>query len=81
MEEESPLDLLARQVLEAKAKREAVEARLDRTPSWRFRRRARLQRRLKRRLWQEREVIDLLKFVSEKFDSPARQKASNKPDA
>jgi hypothetical protein len=70
VEEESPLDVLARQVREAEAKREAVEAELDRTPSWRFRRRTRLQRRVERRLAQEREMMAFAEIVSEKLDPP-----------
>ncbi len=70
MHEDSPLDVLADQIHVAEVKRMAVEEKFTRTPSWRFRRRARLQRRVERRQAQEREMVALLETVSEKFGPP-----------
>jgi hypothetical protein len=67
VEHESPLDVLARQVGEAEARRAATEEKLNRTPSWRFRRRAQLRRRMDRRLTQERELMGLVELVAKRF--------------
>ena len=64
MKEESPLDLLADQIREAEYQRQAVEEELNRTPGWRFRQRARLQRRVERRLAKEREMLAFAEMVS-----------------
>lgn len=74
MEEESPLDLLAGQIRQAEAQRQALEEELDRTPGWRFRQRARLQRRVERRLAKEREVMAFAETISEKSDPPRPRK-------
>ena len=65
MAEASPLENLAHMVLEAKENREAAEETLNRTPSWRFRRRAGLERQVERRLAQERDLIALLRRASD----------------
>jgi hypothetical protein len=62
--EESPLGVLARAVLAAKAHREAFEEELKRTPRWRFRRRRELERSLAARRAQERNWIELVKEAS-----------------
>ena len=67
MHEDSPLDVLADQIRSAEVKRKAVEEKLMRTPSWRFRRRTQLERRVERRREQEREMTNLLEIISEKF--------------
>ena len=64
--EESPLEVLAQMVLEAKVNRETVEEELERTPRWRFRRRTQLERGFYRRLTQEQELVTLLKDASGK---------------
>ena len=69
MKEESPLDMLAQQVLAAKANREALEEELEHTPVWRFRRRSRLQHRFQHRLHQEKEMLALVKQASRKSSS------------
>ena len=70
MEEESPLDLLVGQIREAEAQRQAVEEELNRTPGWRFRQRARLQRRVERRLAKERDAMVFVETISEKSVPP-----------
>jgi hypothetical protein len=62
--DESPLDALARAVVAAKAHREAFEEELKRTPRWRFRRRRHLERWLSARRAQERDWIELVKEAS-----------------
>jgi hypothetical protein len=74
VEEESPLDLLVDQIREAEAQRQTVEEELNRTPGWRFRQRARLQRRFERRLAKEREVMAFAEMISEKSDPPRPRK-------
>jgi hypothetical protein len=69
MEDESPLALLAAQIREAEAQRQAVEEELSRTPSWRFRQRARLQRRVERRRAKEREVMAFARAISKQPSS------------
>ena len=66
MADESPLDVLAQMVLDARANRETLEGELERTPRWRFRRRTRLERGFNRRLTQEQELVTLLKRASTK---------------
>ncbi len=63
MDDESPLDVLARQILEAEARREALEERFSETPRWRFRQRAQLERRVQRRRDQERELIAFIETL------------------
>lgn len=65
MAEVSPLEDLALMVLETKVNREAAEETLNRTPSWRFRRRAGLERQVERHLTQERDLIALLQRASD----------------
>lgn len=72
MAEESPLEVLAQMVLEAKVNRKAVEEELERTPRWRIRRRTSLERGFHRRLSQEQELMDLLKRASTKPRGPSR---------
>lgn len=64
--DESPLEVLAHMVLDAKVNRETVGQELVRTPRWRFRRRMRLERGFHRRLTQEQELVTLLKRASTK---------------
>ena len=68
--EDSPLDLLADQIREAEARREAVEEKLKQTASWRLRRRTLLERRLQRRRRQEQELKALVRSVSETLEGP-----------
>ena len=72
VEEESPLNLLAGQILELEAQRHAVEETLNRTPGWRFRRRAMLERRLQRRREQEHDLIAFAAKVAEEFNRSPR---------
>ena len=76
---ESPLDLLAQQIREADARREAVEEKWNRIPSWRLRRRARLERRVQRRREQERELIALVETVSQTFQRSSLSGDENRP--
>jgi hypothetical protein len=71
--EQSPLEVLAQMVLEAKVNREAVEEELERTPRWRFRRRTYLERGFYRRLSQEHQLMDLLKRAATKPGASSRE--------
>lgn len=71
VEKESPLELLALQVRELEARRDAVEEELDQTPSWRFRRRAQLEGQLQYSLSQERELMTLVGMAAKNLKRPS----------
>ena len=57
MEKESPLDLLLLQIREAELWRQAAEEELNRTPTWRFRERARWRGDLERRVAAKKQAV------------------------
>ena len=58
---DSPLELLARAVMDAKINRERAEAELARVPRWRFVRRAQLERRVNKRRRREQHLLGWMK--------------------
>lgn len=67
MTNQSPLDALSVTVMRAQGNRETLEADLERTPSWRFRRR----RRIERAAAMEREREERLREVLESSEDSA----------